>query len=369
MDGDETDVDCGGGSAPTGSNPACAACADLDACLLAADCASNSCVNSVCLPPSCDDDAHNGDETDVDCGGSCAPCLPGGGCAAQTDCQQKVCVSNICLPASCNDAVKNGTESDIDCGGTCNTNCPPGQMCNVAADCVTALCSPTKLCTCPPSMVVAPAIGGGAYCIDAYEVTKSEYNVFVQANPNLANLPAACAGNIYQPSGGWPFTEGRAPVTYVDWCDAYSYCAYSGKRLCGNVGGGANPPDAFADATQSAWFNACTGQATNEYPYGDNYDSNLCNGAGPVQLKPGPPAPSPPIPTCLGGVTGLYQMSGNVAEWEDSCNPAGECRVRGGSVSLDPAEPIEPTALRCDGDAFRPMLQNTDALVGIRCCL
>ena len=98
-------------------------------------------------------------------------------------------------------------------------------------------------------MVIAGVIGGGSYCIDGYEVTKEEYDVFLQANPNLSGLPPVCAGNIYQPSNGWPYTEGRVPVTYVDWCDAYAYCKYSGKHLCGKVGGGTNPVGAHADAT------------------------------------------------------------------------------------------------------------------------
>ncbi|MCB0647475.1 MAG: hypothetical protein KDC49_12490 [Saprospiraceae bacterium] len=44
---------------------------------------------------SCSDGIKNGDEVEVDCGGTCAPC------------------------ATCTDGLKNGLETEVDCGGTC----------------------------------------------------------------------------------------------------------------------------------------------------------------------------------------------------------------------------------------------------------
>ncbi|MBK8718069.1 MAG: hypothetical protein IPN32_25560, partial [Deltaproteobacteria bacterium] len=41
--------------------------------------------------PDCFDGVHNGDETDVDCGGSCHPCDDGQGCAVLEDCYSLVC--------------------------------------------------------------------------------------------------------------------------------------------------------------------------------------------------------------------------------------------------------------------------------------
>ncbi|AKT43044.1 uncharacterized protein CMC5_072710 [Chondromyces crocatus] len=367
LDGDETDIDCGGGSATTGSNPACPPCTETRVCAVGADCASLSCINNRCMNPTCSDGVKNGQETDIDCGGTCGACDPGAACLVGGDCKEQVCVNDVCLVASCNDGVKNGFETDIDCGNICGKKCPPGQRCSANGDCSTNRCQ-QFLCACPTDMVIAPVVGGGATCIDAYEVIQSEYNIFLQANPNIAGLPAICAGNIYQPSAGWPPADGRHPVTYVDWCDAYAYCKYAGKHLCGKIGGGSNPPSAYADATQSEWFNACTGQGVNAYPYGNTYLPNQCVGAdsalaGQLQLKRIPPAPLPPAPTCIGNAVGLQQMSGNAAEWEDSCNASGQCRVRGGS-SLSGA-----AALRCDASEFRDALDNSDGLVGFRCCL
>ena len=48
-------------------------------------------------PPSCTDGRQNGDETDVDCGGSCTTkCAPGKHCALSTDCQSGICMGGVC---------------------------------------------------------------------------------------------------------------------------------------------------------------------------------------------------------------------------------------------------------------------------------
>ena len=37
------------------------------------------------VDPSCDDGLMNGEETDLDCGGPCGPCAAGGGCLTDGD--------------------------------------------------------------------------------------------------------------------------------------------------------------------------------------------------------------------------------------------------------------------------------------------
>ena len=44
----------------------------------------------------CDDKTKNGDETDVDCGGSCSPCSVGRACQADKDCTPGTCSANVC---------------------------------------------------------------------------------------------------------------------------------------------------------------------------------------------------------------------------------------------------------------------------------
>lgn len=138
---DETDVDCGGLS--------CAGCLDGEACVLASDCTSGVCTGNVCQVPTCSDGVNNQDETDVDCGGlTCAACPNGDACSAGSDCQSGVCTGNICQPPSCGDAVQNGDESDVDCGGTVCAPCGPGLSCGAGTDCTSTICS-SGTCTTP----------------------------------------------------------------------------------------------------------------------------------------------------------------------------------------------------------------------------
>ncbi len=145
--GNETDVDCGGGGG-------CTKCADDKLCVVSADCASSVCSGdpATCQAPSCSDSAKNGSETDVDCGGTCAKCNDGLSCAAATDCSSGVCSGSPkkCQVPKCNDGAKNGTETDIDCGSNCS-KCVGGQSCSGAADCQSGVCSgsPTKTCKDP----------------------------------------------------------------------------------------------------------------------------------------------------------------------------------------------------------------------------
>ncbi|MEP7126289.1 MAG: SUMF1/EgtB/PvdO family nonheme iron enzyme [Byssovorax sp.] len=385
INGKETDTDCGGGFCP--------GCGVAKSCEVATDCKGATCTNKACAP-TCTDGSFSPDlnETDVDCGGNtCPKCDTGLACNVAGDCKNKVCNAGTgkCDPPKCTDKLQNGNESDIDCGGPFCTACSAGQKCVSGPDCLSTLCT-GNICACPAGMKSVPRANGPNYCIDAYEVTNAQYINFIAANPqNIQNLPAVCASNIFTPGGAWPpmATAYAYPVAYIDWCDAFSYCAYYGKHLCGKIGGGANPdplssPLVYANAIQSEWYNACTAQAVNEYPYdAHNYDHAACRGAD--QVTPGAPGGScgvvgsclgrTPVDgganaSCQGGVVGVYGMSGNAAEWENSCddtvNPT-VCHIRGGSHCDSGADNI---SLRCDQLATRSVLDNQACDVGFRCC-
>ncbi|MEZ4450462.1 MAG: DUF4215 domain-containing protein [Nannocystaceae bacterium] len=52
-----------------------------------------------CKVPTCADGAKNGDETDLDCGGpSCSPCAVGQACKVAEDCETNSCITNLCTP-------------------------------------------------------------------------------------------------------------------------------------------------------------------------------------------------------------------------------------------------------------------------------
>ncbi|CAF4202604.1 unnamed protein product, partial [Adineta steineri] len=108
-DGDETDVDCGGSSGKK--------CAIGKACKVNTDCDNVLCTSGVCQSPSCSDGLKNGGEADVDCGGPCSTkCDNGKTCSSTTDCVSKVCSGNQCQAPMNHDNVMNGDETDVDCG-------------------------------------------------------------------------------------------------------------------------------------------------------------------------------------------------------------------------------------------------------------
>jgi hypothetical protein len=208
-DGNESDVDCGGGTCdacPHGKHcsgngdcfpgnqcigglcltagcipgvcgAACVACADGLSCSVADDCASRVCDpgSHTCAAPSCSDQIMNGnetgvdcgggcpscscsnhvrdgDETDVDCGGSCPPCALTHICHGDADCQSHGCdtFTFSCVADPCADHRLDGTESDVDCGGLSCPSCPVGADCASDGDCGPYRCDPTRLVCAPP---------------------------------------------------------------------------------------------------------------------------------------------------------------------------------------------------------------------------
>jgi formylglycine-generating enzyme len=207
----------------------------------------------------------------------------------------------------------------------------------------------------------------GTFCIDSTEITNAEYAAFLTDGVSTTGQPAYCSANTgYTPSSGWPAPPAAqaTPVVYVDWCDADAYCRWAGKHLCGKIGGGANPTSSWSDATSSQWLAACSAGGTKPWPYGAPYQSTYCNG---VDRKVGAPAALTAGSMCEGGVPGLFDMSGNVWEWEGSCSASSgqldRCMVRGGSYLGTSEE------LRCDGAGGRMAARlDTAADRGFRCC-
>jgi hypothetical protein len=66
------------------------------ACLRNSDCRSSQCYAGRCTLTTCLNRIPDGDETDVDCGGSCAACSPGQRCRSANDCASLVCNAWAC---------------------------------------------------------------------------------------------------------------------------------------------------------------------------------------------------------------------------------------------------------------------------------
>jgi hypothetical protein len=210
--------------------------------------------------------------------------------------------------------------------------------------------------TCPTVAMISVT----GFQIDSIEVTNGQYAAFLAANPDVSEQVAACSSNLaFEPSQGWP-GEIVLPVTSVDWCDARAFCHWARKRLCGAVGGGPGSYDDFDHADTDQWQRACSGAGARAYPYGNTYDGATCNGA---DLAKAEKIPAGEV-TCQGAYPGLFDMSGNVWEWEDACQSdtsASLCRIRGGSY-LNGAP-----NLRCDTDSSASRLDGHPT-VGFRCC-
>ena len=68
-------------------------------------------------------------------------------------------------PEPCADSAKDGDETDIDCGGSCPAKCLGGQKCREAVDCLSGECilvNGLKQCTDPPATSSSSGGGGGA---------------------------------------------------------------------------------------------------------------------------------------------------------------------------------------------------------------
>jgi len=207
-------------------------------------------------------------------------------------------------------------------------------------------------------------IPGADYCIDGTEVTRGQYAAFLAGNPSTSGQPAACAWNASFLPSPWDSSLTNYPVVYVDWCDAYAYCKWAGKRLCGAIGGGPLAQGRATDPTASQWYRACSANGALTYPYGTAYAANACNAP-----TGGAIAPVASFASCVGGYAGLFDMAGNVEEWQDSCDgvtgPDDNCRNQAGTFQYLTGDPQGST--RCDfidSDSRNSQLPD----VGIRCC-
>jgi len=200
--------------------------------------------------------------------------------------------------------------------------------------------------------------GAVDYCIDSTEVTNAQYATWLAKKPSTDNQPSECTGNAFIPMNGEPPMDNK-PVVWVDWCDAYGYCKDNGKRLCGKIGGNSLDWADFDEVGLSQWYKACTMGGARSFPYGTTYDGMVCNvgdlGSGGI-WDVGSGA------MCEGGYPGIFDMSGNVWEWEDACDTmTTKCRRRGGSYTSD------SNNVTCIiGGTFERLMAANNG--GFRCC-
>ncbi|MCA9681947.1 MAG: SUMF1/EgtB/PvdO family nonheme iron enzyme, partial [Myxococcales bacterium] len=209
------------------------------------------------------------------------------------------------LPVACTDdggaTTEDGSDDQPDSGD--------GLGMGACAD----ICGMPDCGSCPSATMV----DGGGFMIDATEVSNEQYAAMIDVEFDASVLPAGCEWKSqFVPEDWSDDLDGTLPVVGVDWCDAMVYCAWAGKELCGAVGGGATSLDNAEDAEGDAWFRACSEAGVRVFPYGADYDPSACNGDDAAQDGLWPVGS---MPSCEGGVTGLFDMSGNVWEWTNAC--------------------------------------------------
>lgn len=134
------------------------------ACTTNDDCQSGDCSGGKCsalTSASSTNGKKDGRETDVDCGGGTAPqCDDGKACEGATDCTNGVCKANACASPAPDDGIKNGDETDVDCGGTKAPKCATDKACAADGDCTGGVCSYAKKCLADTAKSCAQHFGG-----------------------------------------------------------------------------------------------------------------------------------------------------------------------------------------------------------------
>ncbi len=141
----QSDPATAGAMCSSGGGKVCDGMSTCVECLENADCtdvAEPECQMNQCVPATCDDTILNGNETDVDCGGACKKCDTSQDCGGDADCYHGKCDAGKCAAPACDDGIQNGGtylmddgETDVDCGGPCQDKCGPSKGCDVDGDC------------------------------------------------------------------------------------------------------------------------------------------------------------------------------------------------------------------------------------------
>lgn len=142
-----------------------------------------------------------------------------------------------------------------------------------------------------------------------------------------------------------PNRKGIKPTTQFTWKQAADACRAQRKRLC----------------SEEEWERACKGPGGARFPYGKEFDAAACNSSD-AEGSARTVAFSGVFNGCGSGY-GIFDLSGNVAEWTATSYEEGgsEKVVKGGAADRP------DFAVRCAARARRAPGAR-DKLLGFRCC-
>jgi sulfatase modifying factor 1 len=179
-----------------------------------------------------------------------------------------------------------------------------------------------------PEMVLVSAPLGD-YCIDTTEVTIGQFNAYLIASGEHIDTPPICATAIPPPLvDNDPARRDLPAGNKLGVCDAWSYCHWAGKRLCGTIGDGGSVRNVSLERTE--WGFACTnGKLNTAFAYGTTYDPTACTTESDAS------APVGSMPRCHGAVAPfdrIFDLSGNIGELVNDIGGADDAiSTRGGS--------------------------------------
>ena len=192
-----------------------------------------------------------------------------------------------------------------------------------------------------------------AFYIDLREVTQEEYARF--ARITRRSMPKI---EVFEDDQSKVLKPELVAMS-VSWDDARAYCKWAGKRL----------------PTEAEWEKAGRGEGKRKYPWGDKFANGRANVDG---AEDGFKYLAPPGSFEAGrSPYGLYDMTGNVAEWvEDSYDE----HLYKKAIYRDPKGPDDGQLKVVRGGSWRETEQNarlskrfaakhwrTDITIGIRC--
>jgi hypothetical protein len=173
-------------------------------CLQDADCKPGHTCEAGNACSRCDDGVKNGDEADVDCGGSCPLCP--GMCNVDADCPGGYCWEGLC--ARCDDGIQNGDETGVDCGVS-GGHCPIcfGAFCESGVACASGSCEKGLCCSKPCPLCYDCDLAG-----ECFPVSISLYDTY-GADPSIT-----CSGNYVCDGKGRCALDGGQPCTQNNDC-------------------------------------------------------------------------------------------------------------------------------------------------------
>lgn len=188
-----TAQDGGGGNAGAGSSGSAdssgsagssgGACKTVEDCPPIMLCQTMACAEGVCVPGFVPKSVSCNDNKVCDGNGSCVDCVVNNDCSGNSP----TCENNQCI--SCSDGVKNGEETDVDCGGS---KCSPCTMpCTNASECASGHCVDGVCCNndCTAECKSCNVAGKVGTCASLPMGTE---------DPGLCDTTKACSGG-FQP--------------------------------------------------------------------------------------------------------------------------------------------------------------------------